>query len=32
MDFGINLMKKSEEEAYKLYKKFPIGPFIFKKI
>lgn len=32
MDFGINLMRKSEEEAYRLYKSFPIGPFLFKMI
>lgn len=32
MDFGINLMRKSEEEAYRLYKNFPIGPFLFRMI
>jgi hypothetical protein len=32
MDFGINLMRKPEEEAYRLYQSFPIGPFLFKMI
>lgn len=32
MDFGINHMTKAERDAYEEYKRFPIGPFIFKKI
>ncbi len=32
MDFGINFMRKAEEEAYRLYKNFPIGPFLLRMV